>query len=69
MSVALPLVLLGIVLSYFFIIFVYRIISKFLVNADAELIKNATISGQNYMSNLGNASEQLLRFLSIQGKN
>ena len=41
MSVALPLVLLGIVLSYFFIIFVYRIISKFLVNADAELIKNA----------------------------
>ena len=35
----------------------------------SELIKNATISGQNYMSNLGNASEQLLRFLSTQGKN
>ena len=34
-----------------------------------ELIKNATISGQNYMSNLGKGSEQLLRFLSIQGKN
>ena len=44
-------------------------INNLLKNDNSELIKNATISGQNYMSNLGNASEQLLRFLSIQGKN
>ena len=44
-------------------------INNLLKNDNSELIKNATISGQNYMSNLGKASEQLLRFLSIQGKN
>ena len=44
-------------------------INNLLKNDNSELIKNATISGQNYMSNLGNASEQLLRFLSTQGKN
>ena len=44
-------------------------IDNLLKNDNSELIKNATISGQNYMSNLGKASEQLLRFLSIQGKN
>ena len=46
-----------------------NLINNLLKNDNSELIKNATISGQNYMSNLGNASEQLLRFLSIQGKN
>ena len=44
-------------------------INNLLKNDNSELIKNAAISGQNYMSNLGNASEQLLRFLSTQGKN
>ena len=44
-------------------------INNLLKNDNSELIKNATISSQNYMSNLGNASEQLLRLLSIQGKN
>ena len=44
-------------------------INNLLKNDNSELIKNATISGQNYMSNLGKASEQLLRFLSTQGKN
>ena len=44
-------------------------INNLLKNDNSELIKNAIISGQNYMSNLGKASEQLLRFLSIQGKN
>ena len=44
-------------------------INNLLKNDNSELIKNATISGQNYMSNLGNASEQLLRILSTQGKN
>ena len=46
-----------------------NLINNLLKNDNSELIKNATISGQNYMSNLGKASEQLLRFLSIQGKN
>ena len=46
-----------------------NLINNLLKNDNSELIKNATISGQNYMSNLGNASEQLLRFLSTQGKN
>jgi len=39
MSVVFPLFLLGILLSYLFIIFVYRIMSRFLIYADAELIK------------------------------
>ena len=43
-------------------------INNLLKNNNSELIKNATISGQNYISNLGSASEQLLRFLSTQGK-
>jgi|TARA_Y100000034_G_scaffold134166_1_gene201812 hypothetical protein len=38
-SVALPVFLLGILISYLFIIFVYRILSRFLFYADAEIIK------------------------------